>query len=97
MNDIDDVEKVMPGKLKEVFEFLRDYKIPDGKPANKFAFNDEVKDKAFAMGIIKETYDEWRKLVDGKVDAKGVSITNAKLEGTSGFTSSADAKSKIQG
>lgn len=43
--DLDDIEKVLPGKLKEVFEFLRDYKIPDGKPPNKFAYNDQPKDK----------------------------------------------------
>jgi len=45
IHDIEDIEKVLPGKLKEVFEFLRDYKIPDGKPANNFAFNGELKNK----------------------------------------------------
>lgn len=95
LNNIDDVEKVMPGKLKEVFEFLRDYKIPDGKPANKFAFNDEVKDRDFALTVTKETNAEWRKLVDGGVDGKGVDTSNTTLSGTSGNVSAADAQAKL--
>ncbi len=43
--DSDDIEKVFPGKLKEVFEFLRDYKIPDGKPANNFAYGGALKNR----------------------------------------------------
>lgn len=95
LNDISDVEKVMPGKLKEVFEFLRDYKIPDGKPANKFAFNDEVKDKAFALEITRETYDEWRKLIDGKVTADDVSTVNTTQNGTAGFTAAKEVETLL--
>jgi inorganic pyrophosphatase len=52
--DAKDIEVHMPGKLKQVFEFLRDYKIPDGKPANHFAFDGELKDKVF--GIFCNSY-----------------------------------------
>jgi len=65
LNDSGDIEKVLPGKLKEVFEFLRDYKIPDGKPANQFAFNGALKDRAFALKIVEETYAEWKRLASG--------------------------------
>jgi len=65
LNDAADIEKVLPGKLKEVFEFLRDYKIPDGKPPNQFAFNGELKDRAFAMKVVEETYGEWKRLAGG--------------------------------
>lgn len=95
LNDINDVETVMPGKLKTVFEFLRDYKIPDGKPANKFAYNDEVKDRAFAINITKETEAEWRKLVDGKVDANGIQVANVTQQGSPGLTSAADVAQKL--
>jgi len=64
INDASDIEKVFPGKLKEVFEFLRDYKIPDGKPANNFAYNNELKDKAFAIKIVEENHEEWKKLME---------------------------------
>lgn len=95
VNDIADVDKVFPGKLQAVFEFLRDYKIPDGKPANKFAFDDQVKDKAFALEVTKETEAEWRKLVDGKVDAKGVALFNTTQDGTPNKLSAADARAKV--
>lgn len=32
LNDIDDVEKHLPGTLSAVREWFRTYKIPDGKP-----------------------------------------------------------------
>jgi len=56
-------------KKKEVFEFLRDYKIPDGKPPNKFAFNSELKDKQFALDIVEETYLHWKKLITLQIPA----------------------------
>jgi hypothetical protein len=43
--DLNDIDVVFPGLMKVVFEFLRDYKIPDGKPANKFAFDNTPRDK----------------------------------------------------
>jgi len=62
LNDIHDLEKVLPGKMKEVFEFLRDYKIPDGKPANTFAYGGELKDREFALKIVDENNKEWKHL-----------------------------------
>ncbi len=56
----------MPGKLKTVFEFLRDYKIPDGKPANTFAFNGQLKDKSTAIKVLNDTNIEWKKIVTPK-------------------------------
>jgi len=73
INDFQDIEKVLPGKLKETFEFLRDYKIPDGKPANKFAFNGDLKDKSFAMQVIGETHEEWEKLVSNQTSDASIS------------------------
>ena len=61
--DIDDVEKVLPGKLKEIFEFLRDYKVPDGKPQNQFAFGGEAKNKKYAVEVIQSTHKSWEKII----------------------------------
>jgi len=63
INDASDIEKVLPGKMKEVFEFLRDYKIPDGKPANQFAYNSELKGRDFALKVINENHHEWHVLM----------------------------------
>jgi len=57
-------------KLDKVFTFLRDYKIPDGNPANKFAFNNECQTKEFALSTIAEAHGEWLKIISGKLPAK---------------------------
>jgi len=96
INGADDIERVLPGKLKEVFEFLRDYKIPDGKPANNFAFNGALKDKAFAHHIIDETEAEWRKLVHGQTGSS-IQIVNTTQANTPGKVSFEEAESRIRG
>jgi inorganic pyrophosphatase len=63
VEDIEDVEKVIPGKLKEVYEFLRDYKIPDGKPPNQFAFEGKPKNKKYAVEVIISTHKAWENLL----------------------------------
>jgi len=60
----------MPGFLKATEEWFRIYKIPDGKPENKFAFNGEAKNKAYAMKVIKEAHEAWRRLISGAVPNK---------------------------
>ncbi|KAG9508382.1 Inorganic pyrophosphatase, partial [Fragariocoptes setiger] len=63
LNDLDDINKVMPGLVQNTHDWFRDYKIPDGKPPNEFAFNGEAKDRAFAEQIIKETHEQWKQLI----------------------------------
>jgi len=94
LNDSSDIEKVLPGKLKEVFEFLRDYKIPDGKPANKFAFDSTLKNKAFALQVTEETHEEWKKLIGGKTNSN-ISIANTCVDGSASKVSFDEAASKI--
>lgn len=45
LNDIEDVERHLPGLLRATNEWFRIYKIPDGKPENQFAFTGECKNK----------------------------------------------------
>jgi len=70
LNDIGDVEKVYPGRLVEVFSFLKYYKTPTGAPPNVFAFDGAVKDKAFAIQVAHECYEQWHKLVHKEVPSK---------------------------
>ncbi len=51
INNADDLEKVYPGTIKKTFEFLRDYKIPAGAGPNHFAFDGQLKDKAYALKL----------------------------------------------
>jgi len=61
VNDVHDVEKEKPGLLGKIHEWFRDYKIPDGKPQNKFAFDGQWKDRAFALKVIAENHELWAK------------------------------------
>lgn len=65
VNDVADVEKEFPGTLQKVLEWFRDYKIPDGKPANNFGFDNKCMDKAYTMEVIKETHEAYTKLKSG--------------------------------
>jgi inorganic pyrophosphatase len=70
LNDIGDVEKVFPGRLVEIFSFLKFYKTPTGAPPNVFAFNEQVRDKAFAMHVTHDCNEQWRKLVTKEIPNK---------------------------
>jgi len=85
LNSLQDIEKEMPGFLDATREWFRIYKMPDGKPENKFAFDGEYKDAQFAHKIIEETHLFWKQLVGlsstsvngGKIDASCVSVDGA--------------------
>jgi len=47
------------GYLKDLHDWFRDYKIPDGKPPNTFAFEGKGKDRAFALEVIEEGHRQW--------------------------------------
>nr|ASF90240.1 hypothetical protein SPAR06738 [Bartheletia paradoxa] len=63
LNDIEDVERHLPGLIRATNEWFRIYKIPDGKPENQFAFSGEARKSAYALEIIHETHEAWRRLM----------------------------------
>ncbi|XP_012879196.1 PREDICTED: inorganic pyrophosphatase 2, mitochondrial [Dipodomys ordii] len=71
-HDIDDVEKFKPGYLEATLNWLRFYKVPEGKAENKFAFNGEFKNKAFALEVIKSAHECWKALLMKKCDGGGI-------------------------
>jgi len=94
LNDIHDVEKVMPGFLAATVEWFKIYKMPDGKPANEFAFDSKPKDREFAESIILGCHDSWKKLVSGETDGKGIVLSNTCL-GDAASISGEDAAALI--
>lgn len=66
MNDVEDVEREMPGELEKVRVWFRDYKKPDGKPENSYGFNDECLNKEFTLNVISETHEFYNKLKSGE-------------------------------
>merc|ERR1712051_757326 len=80
LNDIHDVDKVMPGFLKATVEWFKIYKMPDGKPAKEFAFNGEPKNKEFALEIIKALNDQWKNAMSREMGPDGLSRTRTVHE-----------------
>jgi len=79
LNDVGDIEKHCPGLLKATLEWFKIYKIPDGKPENKFAFNGEAKNREFAHKVIDEVHKFWRALVNKEAEAGGISCANVSV------------------
>ncbi|KAJ1967569.1 Inorganic pyrophosphatase [Dispira parvispora] len=86
LNDIEDVERHMPGLIRATNEWFRIYKIPDGKPENQFAFSGEAKNRAYAHEVILETNDAWKRLIADDTGAQsekhGQSNFNTTVAGT---------------
>jgi inorganic pyrophosphatase len=89
LHDIEDVERHLPGLIRATNEWFRIYKIPDGKPENHFAFSGEAKNKKYAMEVVHETHDAWKRLMYGEIPAStadySISTANASVEGTAGY------------
>lgn len=74
VNDVEDVEKHFPGTLTAIRDWFRDYKIPDGKPANKFGLGNKPANKDYALKIITETNESWAKLVKRSIPSCDLSL-----------------------
>jgi inorganic pyrophosphatase len=82
INDIDDVEKHFPGLLNATRRWFKYYKVPTGKPPNKFALDERYENREYAKGVINETQKYWEKLVNGetKIEEKACSLANTTLK-----------------
>ena len=63
LNDVEDVERLLPGTISLIREWFRTYKIPDGKPPNKFALDERCMPRAYAHGVIRDTHAAYRDLL----------------------------------
>ncbi|KAI0567353.1 inorganic pyrophosphatase precursor [Gracilaria domingensis] len=68
VNDIDDVERVFPGKVHEVREWFRLYKTAEGKGENEYGYGGEAKNSVFAQNVVSETHTSWADLKSGKIE-----------------------------
>ncbi|XP_029916087.1 inorganic pyrophosphatase 2, mitochondrial [Myripristis murdjan] len=85
LNSIEDVRKSRPGHLEATVDWFKKYKVPDGKPENKFAFSGQFKDKDFAVEVIKSTHEHWRALMQrhtnsGEIDCKNSSVCESPFK-----------------
>lgn len=85
----------MPGFLKATNEWFRIYKIPSGKPENQFAFNGEAKNKEFALKVVEQTHEQWKKLVGKQTDCAGLSCENTTVSGSPFLITAAAAQAIV--
>lgn len=62
-----DVEVHKAGMLDIIREWLRMYKVPEGKPPNSVVFDEKYQNSAFARHIIAEMHEEWRRGRESRV------------------------------
>jgi len=65
LNDINDVENLQSARedRDRALHFLKYYKTYDGKGANYFAFEGQLKDKQYAIARINECHEQWKQLL----------------------------------
>ena len=56
----------MPGELEKIRTWFQDYKVPDGKPKNKFGYDNQPQNKEFTLHVVQETHEAYKALKSGK-------------------------------
>ncbi|KAF7701639.1 Inorganic pyrophosphatase [Cucumispora dikerogammari] len=62
LNDATDIEKYMPGLIKQTIFFFESYKTVDGKPKNTFYKNGDVMSVKETLAIINHAHSSWEKM-----------------------------------
>lgn len=60
IESVSDLERLKPGKVREIVNWFKYYKVPDDKPINEFAFNEEALEFKETLEIIEETHEFWK-------------------------------------
>ena len=66
--------------LLGIREWFRWYKVPTGKPLNAYEFDEKCMPADFARGVIEETHESWKKLVDGTAKQEGFWVHRSDSE-----------------
>lgn len=61
VHDLDSLESELPGAVTALREWLRVYKIPEGKALNAFSHDEEAQPRAYALKVVADTHAAWRK------------------------------------
>ncbi|KAI6656679.1 Inorganic pyrophosphatase-like [Oopsacas minuta] len=98
LNDIDDVNKLMPGLLNHTYRWFQIYKIPTGKPPSQFGLEGKFQSADFARKVAEETHQQWKRLIGGEVAGNGgLDISNTSVQGSAGLISQSEASSHLAG
>jgi len=67
LDEASDIDRFLPGTTASIREWFRMYKTADGKPQNKFAFDEKILSRAEALEVIDETHHSYKSLRSGRV------------------------------
>lgn len=95
--DIADVFVHCPGLLEATRQWFRDYKMPDGKPPNKFALSGAYRSLEETMAVVAECHAAWRRLVAGETKTDKFAVGNVTVEGSPGFSPKFDFNDAVLG
>ncbi|CAN3375672.1 inorganic pyrophosphatase, mitochondrial [Diutina rugosa] len=84
LNDIDDIRKYCPGLLDSTRWWFRNYKLPDGKPENTFAFNGDFLGAAATVEVVQSCSHHWKTLIQSQGKEGYPTTNNSTLKGTPG-------------
>ena len=56
LNDVGDLDTQLPGCVNALREWLRVYKVPEGKPINEFALEERAMPREYAMRVSSGTH-----------------------------------------
>lgn len=86
INDVSELPKVCPHLLEMTRNWFRDYKLPDGKPKNVFAFGGEYISAEETVRVVQKCSGAWSRLINGSCEGNELPvIENSQHLNTPGF------------
>ncbi|KAJ1728612.1 inorganic pyrophosphatase [Coemansia sp. Benny D160-2] len=95
VHSVGDLESHMPGILQATVDWFTKYKVPDGKPLNRWAFGGSARDEEYAHSVIAATHDAWKKLVATERHTK-FSLVNTTVESSPHYLTPSDASNAFK-
>ncbi|KAM9936837.1 hypothetical protein OXX80_003619 [Metschnikowia pulcherrima] len=96
-SEIEDVLENCPGLLESTREWFRNYKLPEGKLQNKFAFDETYRGRKETIDVILQCHGAWRRLIMGETAAKNFSTFNCTLHGSPNHVARFDFNDQVLG
>jgi len=82
VNDLDDLEGEMEEQPELIRKWFKIYKVPAGKPENRFGFGGKWRNKEFAEEVILATHEHWKKLVSNTTEHDTIQCLNTMRQGS---------------
>ncbi|KAF8204289.1 inorganic pyrophosphatase [Mycena galopus ATCC 62051] len=95
LHTIADVDRECPGMVSATKEWLRLYKLAEGKPENTLELDGEVQGIDFTAKILRTAHEAWRDIVTTNTSDALVDLTNITISNSPGHVR--DAENKLTG